>query len=42
MYRSSFLRVDVNDGMAAYLPVAQFQGRTFYLQKIAARKNFNG
>ena len=39
--RSNFLRIDVNEmALAAYLPVAQFQGRTLGGVFAAARKNF--
>ena len=39
--RSQFLRIDVNEmALAAYLPVAQFQGRTLGGVFAAARKNF--
>jgi len=39
--RSNFLRVDVNEmALAAYLPVAQFTGRTLGGVFAAARKNF--
>ena len=39
--RSQFLRIDVNEmALAAYLPVAQFQGRTLGGVFAAARRNF--
>ena len=39
--RSNFLRVNVNEmALAAYLPVAQFQGKTIGGVFAAARKNF--
>ena len=39
--RSNFLRVDVNEmALAAYLPVAQFQGRSLGGVFAAARRNF--
>ena len=39
--RSNFLRIDVNEmALAAYLPVAQFQGRTLGGVFAAARRNF--
>ena len=39
--RSSFLRIDVDEmALAAYLPVAQFQGKTLGGVFAAARKNF--
>ena len=39
--RSNFLRINVDEmALAAYLPVAQFQGRTLGGVFAAARKNF--
>ena len=39
--RSNFLRINVDEmALAAYLPVAQFQGRTLGGVFAAARRNF--